>query len=435
MPASYWWGAATQRRTSTSDDQSSAPDDNLNNDDDSAGDDDDLPPGFHIEWPEEFGYLPGEIEASTLAFGSATTGSVADIPVSISNPGLGQLEICESYVAVASFDADGELITESVTPNAELDWSGPSSLMSLEAGGVLDSPLLRFTPLYGTPLEDNLYLVVKHELNFDYADNSGTGLYIPITGQGDGQPVPDIVSTPATVEFPDLLVGEFSAVEEVQIANVGPGQLEIGTAYLQDNAHFTLASDDVSGLSLASGESGLMGVQFIPASEGNHSTILVVPSNDPDEDPLQIPLTGTADPVYTGKGPQAVCAVDFDSAPFSTEQFDGSDSFDPDGLVLTFSWVLTPPPGSASTLSSFSTPEPTISLDLAGDYSATLSVTNTAGQSDSCTQVISEPPRLFRRPQKLRDWGHHEVIEEVFCRGPGARRPFGWRGPEGLRLG
>ncbi len=271
LPASYWWGAATQRRTSTSDDQSSAPDDNLNNDDDSAGDDDDLPPGFHIEWPEEFGYLPGEIEASTLAFGSATTGSVADIPVSISNPGLGQLEICESYVAVASFDADGELITESVTPNAELDWSGPSSLMSLEAGGVLDSPLLRFTPLYGTPLEDNLYLVVKHELNWDCDADTGEGRYIPVLGEGLGGPAPDIYTKPQQVDFGTVLLPGEGLPSDVLVGNAGPGSLEISAVTLDDWTHFGLESADVAGASFLQGEFDFLTVSYTPQGQGPHS--------------------------------------------------------------------------------------------------------------------------------------------------------------------
>ena len=352
-----------------------------------------LSPDFHIEWPEDFGYVPGDFDASGLVFGSVETGSVVDIPVLISNPGTADLEICSSYIAVATFDENGELASEAIsTNNPEIAWSGPAEAMDLDNGATLDSVLLRFTPLYGTPLEPNLYLVVKHELNYNCADDFGSGLYIPITGEGDGEPVPDIISKPTVVEFADQTVGGLSAVHDVRITNVGPGLLDVGGLYLEDDTHFVLVSDSVSGISLAQGESALLSVQYAPGSEGNHSTNVLVPSNDPDENPLPVLLTGTADPVSTGKGPQAVCGPDFDSAPFETEQFDGSDSFDPDGLDLTFQWVMTPPSGSTATLSSYNVPTPSVELDLAGDYVGTLTITNTAGQSDNCTQTISAIP-------------------------------------------
>ncbi|MCP4871287.1 MAG: choice-of-anchor D domain-containing protein [Proteobacteria bacterium] len=352
-----------------------------------------LTPDFHIEWPEDFGYAADDFEASALLFGSVETGTVVDIPVLISNPGTANLEICTSYLAVATFDENGELASEAIsTNNPEIAWSGPSEPMDLDNGVTMASVLLRFTPLYGTPLEDNLYLVVKHELNYNCEEDFGSGLYIPITGEGDGEPVPDIISKPTVVEFADQTVGGLSAVHDVRISNVGPGQLDVGGIYLADDTHFVLVSDSVSGVELQQGESALLSVQYAPGSEGNHDTFIMVPSNDPDEDLLEVLLTGTADPVSTGKGPQAVCAPDFDSAPFETESFDGSDSFDPDGLDLTFQWVMTPPSGSTSTLSSYNVAEPSVTLDLAGDYTGTLTITNTAGQSDNCTQVISAIP-------------------------------------------
>jgi hypothetical protein len=134
---------------------------------------------------------------------------------------------------------------------------------------------------------------------------------------------------------------------------------------------------------------------------------VLISSNDPDEDPYVIQLVGIGENGQVGKGPVAVCdtipaAIPAGSdvttsAPLEALQFDGSGSYDNDGLALSFQWVLTPPAGSASTLNSYTSQTPSISLDLAGDYEGVLTITNTAGQTDSCTHTISAiPNEMFR---------------------------------------
>ena len=352
-----------------------------------------LEPKFDISWPADWGYVEEDFNASAFAFGAVPTGTVADVPVQISNPGSANLDICGSYIAVATFDEDGALASELIVENnPEIAWSGPSEPMVLEDKAALTEVLLRFTPLYGDPLPENLYLVVKHELNYNCDEGVGTGLYIPIIGEGDGDPVPDIQAKPDQVEFADLEVGELSAVHDVRLTNVGPGLLEIDGISLSDDSHFQITADSTAGAMLETGDSVLFSVQFAPTSAGNHTADVLVDSNDPDEDPLHVQLIGLADDTKVGKGPVAVCGPDFDSAPFTTENYDGSDSYDTDDLPLTFQWVLTPPAGSASTLNSYTVASPSIYLDIAGDYQGELTVTNTNGQSDSCTQTISAIP-------------------------------------------
>ncbi len=363
-----------------------------------------LVPDFEIVWPVDWGYNEEEFELSTFAYGAITTGEVADIPVQISNPGTANLDICSTYLAIATFDEDGALASELIVENnPEIAWSGPTEPIVLDDKAALTEVILRFTPLFGEPLPENLYLVVKHELNYDCDADTGTGLYIPITGEGDGDPVPDIEVKPDVVEFADLQIGQLSAVHDVRVTNVGPGTLDIDALSLSDNSHFTITADSVTGISLETGESALFSVQFAPTAAGNHTAEALIASNDPDEDPKAVQLVGLADDIKVGKGPVAVCAPDFDSAPFMTENFDGSDSYDTDDLPLTFQWVLTPPAGSAATLSSYTAETPSILLDLAGDYEGELTVTNTNGQSDSCTQVITAIPNENFRVELF--WG------------------------------
>jgi hypothetical protein len=350
-----------------------------------------LAPEFNIIWPEDQGYVAGDLPESMLAFGEVTTGQIAEIDLQMSNPGTAGLDVCGTYLARVTFDEDGALASEEIIEtNPELASSGPGEML-LEDGQVLGFAL-RFTPLYGEALAADLHLVIKHELNWNCSDDSGSGLYIPIAGEGFGDPIPDIHSDPSQVEFGEVEVGDSSTIHDVRVSNLGPGLLEIGNVGLADSTHFVIVEESVGGAQLEQSGSEMLSVQFVPQGEGTHSTELLIDSNDPDENPYSLLLVGTGNGTPLGKGPQAVCAPDYDSAPLETEFFDGTGSWDPDGLSLTYQWVLTPPPGSAAELSSYSIAGPSIFLDLAGDYEGELTVTNSNAQSSSCTQTIHAIP-------------------------------------------
>jgi hypothetical protein len=72
---------------------------------------------------------------------------------------------------------------------------------------------------------------------------------------------------------------------------------------------------------------------------------------------------------------------------------DGSASTDPDGDPLSFAWTLVAPAGSTATLSAGTTARPTFTPDLAGAYTATLTVSDGKdGSSASVTVTASAPP-------------------------------------------
>ncbi|MBI5508511.1 MAG: hypothetical protein HY903_07145 [Deltaproteobacteria bacterium] len=69
-------------------------------------------------------------------------------------------------------------------------------------------------------------------------------------------------------------------------------------------------------------------------------------------------------------------------------RLDGSASFDPTGVVLSYAWVLvTAPAGSNATLIAATTAQPTITPDLGGDYLISLVVNN--GERDSLPDVTA----------------------------------------------
>lgn len=351
-----------------------------------------LRPQFDISWSEDQGFVPGSLDESLLFFGAVPTATSASIEVQLRNGGNATLDVCDIYLASVTFDEDDAVASEiRVEADLEIATNFPGGESDLPNGSTVTGEL-RFTPLFGTALAPDLHLVVKHELNWNCGSDSGEGLYIPIVGEGDGDPAPDIYAKPGMLEFPNTPVGTDSSPLALFLGNQGPGLLELGNISIDDPTHFTLQVNDAIGAGLNTGDTEEMSVVFSPQSPGEHSATIAVASNDADENPLLIPLFGVGDTIPLGKNPIAVCGIDYESQPFATEQFDGSASYDPSGLTLSYDWLLTPPPGSTSTLSSASSPTPTVTLDLAGDYAATLTVYNTAGQSDSCTQTVSAIP-------------------------------------------
>jgi hypothetical protein len=361
---------------------------------------------FEITWSEDWGYVADDMEASTFTFGQVTTGEIAQVEVAISNAGNADLDVFSIDIVSATFDENGDLANEMVVENhPELTHSG---LPGTVPDGSVYNFQLRFSPLYGTALDDGLFLAISHELN-----DEGPKLYIPITGEGFGEPQPDIYSKPEWIDFGTLEIGVTSPPSEILIGNGGPGLLQIGSITLDDTVNFSLTSvSAVENTSLDLGDSGVITVEYHPQSQGEHTGTIVVNSNDPDEDPYSIQLNGIGDPVALGKAPTAVCTVTFagqtgqsvsglhacTNGNCPTAFFNGTGSTDPSGLPLSYQWSLTPASGSSENLSSTIAANPSLLLDVAGTYSATLVVTNTNSQSSPpCTaQVEAIPNENFR---------------------------------------
>ncbi len=75
-----------------------------------------------------------------------------------------------------------------------------------------------------------------------------------------------------------------------------------------------------------------------------------------------------------------------------TVQLDGSGSSDPSGLPLTFLWTLTTPAGSSAKLSDPAAAKPTFTADVAGGYTASLTVNNGIATSAPASVTITAIP-------------------------------------------
>ena len=107
---------------------------------------------------------------------------------------------------------------------------------------------------------------------------------------------PDIAATPASHDFGSLVVGATSTQQFV-VRNDGNASLSVSAPALQggDATQFGIVSGGTA-VVLAPGATHNVSVRFAPTSSGTKSTTLRIPSNDPDENPLDIALTGTAVP-------------------------------------------------------------------------------------------------------------------------------------------
>lgn len=360
-----------------------------------------LRPQFDISWSEDFGFVPGDLEASSLLFGEVTTGQVARIDVRITNPGNALLELEDIDLVTLAYDENGDLANV-IELESDPEITTNAIPGELEDGAAYEF-MVRFTPLYGEPLVEGLHLQVVHELNDD------APLYIPITGVGFGDPVPDIYSKPNQIDFGTVEIGQTSPDSTIAVGNAGPGSLDISTVTLDDTTNFSMSHVGLEGQSLSNtaDDNGEIVVMFHPATQGEHTATIEIASNDPDEPVYAIQLVGVGDPPELGKNPVAVCEVAslgqsgqniqvIHSCPGGncpSATFDGSGSSDPSGLPLSYSWTFSAASGSSSTLSSSTAMQPWFEMDVGGTYSATLVVTNTNNQSSSpCTATIEAIP-------------------------------------------
>jgi len=100
------------------------------------------------------------------------------------------------------------------------------------------------------------------------------------------------------------------------------------------------------------------------------------------DDTVTVTITAPNDLPYADAGPdQSVTTGD-------VVQLNGSNSWDPDGDALNFTWSLTmSPTGSGAALSDVTSPLPTFVADLAGRYEASLIVDD--GVSSSASDIVA----------------------------------------------
>jgi len=109
----------------------------------------------------------------------------------------------------------------------------------------------------------------------------------------------DLVISPSSQNFGSINVGTTSSPQTFTISNTGTANLVIGTISITSTnaSEFSKQNDNCSGQTIVPLGSCTLKAVFKPTSYGSKSANLSIPSNDPDQPTLDVPLQGTGGPV------------------------------------------------------------------------------------------------------------------------------------------
>jgi len=149
-------------------------------------------------------------------------------------------------------------------------------------------------------------------------------------------------------------------------------------------------------LSVPSGSSAVLSsstsstTKFTPDVAGNFVATLTVNDGTSNSNPSSVTVVASAASSSTGTPPVANAGTNQTVKTGATVQLNGGASTDPNGLTLTYSWTLTTrPSGSAAALSNSTTATPTFTADVAGNFVASLTVSDSYSSSSPSTVTVT----------------------------------------------
>jgi hypothetical protein len=215
---------------------------------------------------------------TAYSYGDLSIGSTASHTFAIRNVGNADLQV-----------TDTSLTGGQATQFAITQGDAPFTV----APGATHSLNVQFAPTSGGPKTTTLRLT---------SDDPDEGV-VDVTLSGNGITLPDIGVSPASYSYGNVPVGT-SVNQTFTVSNTGTGNLVVGAPTLTGTgaAAFALVNGS-AGFTIVPGGSGLIEVRFSPTSEGIRNADLNIPSDDPDENPILIPLTGTGTVTSGGAAP------------------------------------------------------------------------------------------------------------------------------------
>lgn len=207
-------------------------------------------------------------------------------------------------------------------------------------------------------------------------------LVIPLVGVGIYAPTPDIALSPPSYDFGEVASGT-TVFATIEIANEGDATLTLGNLVQVGSSAFAMVSADPSGYSIPGQQSSTLVYSYTPASVDGDNASLTIPSDDPDEPSVVLPLLGNGG----GDFDYPVALIDCPPViePRQTVYLDGSGSTDPLGGPLTYQWTMVSlPEGSdAAEVYEPSAEQSYIRPDVGGEYVVQLVVKTLSGINSS----------------------------------------------------
>jgi hypothetical protein len=170
---------------------------------------------------------------------------------------------------------------------------------------------------------------------------------VSVSGTGIPVPVADITVTDTVAPVDDLqlpfatLTAGGSSDELVTVTNDGNADLNVGTIATVNPlaAPFSVVNDNCSSQTVAPAGSCTFTVRFAPAAAGIFNDSLDIPSDDPDENPVTINVSGTglaAGVNNPPSSPQLVSPANGQQGLATNVTLQWQPSTDPDGDTVTY---------------------------------------------------------------------------------------------------
>jgi len=205
-----------------------------------------------------------------------------------------------------------------------------------------------------------------------------------------------------------MITSQTVVINTAPVASAGPDQnVSVGDVVVLDGSGSTDAEGDIltfswsltsvpqgSGATLS--DATAVSATFVADLAGDYIAQLIV--NDGEFDSTADPVVITAQVVAANTPPVADAGLNQSLLVGETATLDGSGSSDADGDLLTFSWSLSVPAGSAAALTDPGAISPTFIIDVAGDYVAQLIVNDGSDDSNPDSTVIVAAPLLVNQP-------------------------------------
>lgn len=242
---------------------------------------------------------------------------------------------------------------------------------------------------------------------FIYSDDPESPTYkVDLIGNS-GEPCIEVITGEDEINFGEGGIG-FANNKRITIRNCSTGELELSDVKVctDDNAG-TCTTDAIFKVKegslptlpdiISGGETRSFVVVYTPVDETVSTGILTILSDDPSKSKLEIPMTAKG---TDNQCPNAIAEAKLtesdryqtvvNTIPLKSVQFRGSNSTDVDGSIARYVWtIVSQPANSTARLEpSSEIQDPTLFLDLAGDYVVELVAYDDQGTASCGDQAL-----------------------------------------------